>query len=716
MFYRWHVDLAGPFSVSRNGNTHIMICVEAFSKHAEIIPIPNKESATTAYYFLHNVIARFGAMAEVVTDQGTEFLGQFQELMVQAQVDHRFTSAHHPQSNGLAERVVQTVKRALKKMLSTCTDLQDWDTAAAWVALGYRATPQSSSRVSPYHILYATQPVVPPGVVERCTEPIDMSCETKQGRRAAALQLLARAAILAKDLPLVRSALETAQHKDERWYEKLHGRGYAPISIRRFYVGQYVYTKAGGSDRGPHLLVHHTRSEIKRVLEVKESGVLLLVGKDGKTLSENAVNCAPCAVPILEEQFDLDLFRLPKDLPCEICLFPDREGSMLICESCERGFHMDCLRPVIKELPEGDWICPECSTAGVDTTRLLTAQAKGVRDQHERELANKVAAQRRKDLAAYRAQEPQGAARGAPVPAQPAGATRRGRPPGTGGRGRGGRGVSGAATAQPPIQPTAKPSARPTRRVLTRCLAVALMTWAKRVPVGLEWFDLRSVEGILEALESSMAGYWETSVAQTILDWVAARERAGALGVPSKLLVAEPEVSQLLRAVDFSWIASSVDLYGERGRTQAAVRDLTKGLYEVKTNGPDGAGFDFSLDPLQPQTYKKLRNQTGLQAVITSPPMAVVDLVLSLAVCATRKVVCLYVPGQFLSGAPRPRLQYLRKLQEQGRLLLLTTMDLDQEGQGLWCVIFRSGTYKELLLRPGLPGRLQVTLADDPLI
>eukprot|EP00775_Hariotina_reticulata_P015074 gene15074-biopygen1059 len=31
--YRWHVDLAGPFPVSRRGHAYVMIAVEAFTKH-----------------------------------------------------------------------------------------------------------------------------------------------------------------------------------------------------------------------------------------------------------------------------------------------------------------------------------------------------------------------------------------------------------------------------------------------------------------------------------------------------------------------------------------------------------------------------------------------------------------------------------------------------------------------------------------------------------
>ena len=80
--------------------------IEHFSKWIELVALPDKACEGTAYAFLDRVLSRFGAPAEVLTDQGTEFLGEFQVLCTQALVDHRTTSRDHPEADGLAERVV----------------------------------------------------------------------------------------------------------------------------------------------------------------------------------------------------------------------------------------------------------------------------------------------------------------------------------------------------------------------------------------------------------------------------------------------------------------------------------------------------------------------------------------------------------------------------------------------------------------------------------
>ena len=81
MFYRWSVDLAGPFPLSRQGNRYAMIMVEHFSKWIEVVTIPRKEARFTAEAFLHRVLTMFGAPTEVLTDLGIEFEGEFQALL-----------------------------------------------------------------------------------------------------------------------------------------------------------------------------------------------------------------------------------------------------------------------------------------------------------------------------------------------------------------------------------------------------------------------------------------------------------------------------------------------------------------------------------------------------------------------------------------------------------------------------------------------------------
>ncbi len=52
-------------------NRYVLVMVEHFSKWIELVPSPDKSKEGIAYAFLDRVLSRFGALAEVLTDQGT---------------------------------------------------------------------------------------------------------------------------------------------------------------------------------------------------------------------------------------------------------------------------------------------------------------------------------------------------------------------------------------------------------------------------------------------------------------------------------------------------------------------------------------------------------------------------------------------------------------------------------------------------------------------
>jgi hypothetical protein len=144
MFYRWGVDLCKMLFKSVSGNKYVVVMIEHFSKWIELVPIPDKTSHHTAAA-LRGVLCRYGAPAEVLTDQGEEFQGEFAELLIKLLIDHRLTSRDQPQSDGLAKRMVQTVKEALWKYV-LMSDRHHWDVQLCWIAMGYRMSAKTLSQ------------------------------------------------------------------------------------------------------------------------------------------------------------------------------------------------------------------------------------------------------------------------------------------------------------------------------------------------------------------------------------------------------------------------------------------------------------------------------------------------------------------------------------------------------------------------------------------
>ncbi|KAI0244138.1 hypothetical protein L0F63_001281 [Massospora cicadina] len=75
---------------------------------------------------------------------------------------------------------------------------------------------------------------------------------------------------------------------------------------------------------------------------------------------DNYIKCAPTAKPMgrkrklapINAEYDSD--------DCGVCLSSKSFETLLLCDSCEVGFHLYCLEPKLETIPEGDWFCPTC--------------------------------------------------------------------------------------------------------------------------------------------------------------------------------------------------------------------------------------------------------------------------------------------------------------------------------------------------------------------
>ena len=372
--YRWSLDLAGPFNVSEKGYKWVLVAIEGFSRWVEVFPLRDKSASEVAYHVLHGIISRYGACAEIVTDGGGEFQGELEQLLVKCLIDHRVTSAAHPQANGLAERCVKSIKTCISRCVDATGQNGSWDMFIPWILMGYRVTPQEATKFIPYHLMYAVPPVIPPSIKERLDDPLSFD-----DIEAAAVSILQRSKAIESACIIAGRNSLIAQHRDSLRYAKLRSGGYLP-QLAHFVPGQYVYVRDKAES------IHNmARPEILRVQVVKPSGVLLLVGADGATITENAVNCAPCHLPIRADEVSAPP-RPAKNAACEHCGFPSDDAVLLICDSCQRMWHTYCVGLGLTVPAQDQWFCQHCQDAGVDPHSGLTPQ---VTLQPQRAAANK---------------------------------------------------------------------------------------------------------------------------------------------------------------------------------------------------------------------------------------------------------------------------------------------------------------------------------------
>nr|XP_045605967.1 uncharacterized protein LOC123763063 [Procambarus clarkii] len=88
---------------SHSGNQYVLVLVDHLSRYTTLIAIPQKESRTVVREFFHRFV--FGPPKVFVLDRGQEFNGHiFKEVCKILETTSAFTTAYHPQANGMTER------------------------------------------------------------------------------------------------------------------------------------------------------------------------------------------------------------------------------------------------------------------------------------------------------------------------------------------------------------------------------------------------------------------------------------------------------------------------------------------------------------------------------------------------------------------------------------------------------------------------------------
>jgi bromodomain adjacent to zinc finger domain protein 1A len=83
---------------------------------------------------------------------------------------------------------------------------------------------------------------------------------------------------------------------------------------------------------------------------------------------------------------------------CRICRRKTDPEKMLLCDGCDRGHHMYCLKPKLKSVPQGDWYCSDCkpkerlrSPKKKTTRRVFSAEDEDGYDSEDVPLKSKAA-------------------------------------------------------------------------------------------------------------------------------------------------------------------------------------------------------------------------------------------------------------------------------------------------------------------------------------
>ena len=144
------MDFVGPLVESNQGNLHMLVVTDTFSKFAEVIPLPNQSAEVTANALWFQYFSRHGIPSMLHSDQGKNFESAvIKHLCDNLGIHKTRTSGYHPSGNGGVERYNKTLVERISLLIQQ-DDQKDWEKHIPQAVFDYHSTPHSSTGVTPF--------------------------------------------------------------------------------------------------------------------------------------------------------------------------------------------------------------------------------------------------------------------------------------------------------------------------------------------------------------------------------------------------------------------------------------------------------------------------------------------------------------------------------------------------------------------------------------
>ena len=152
-----NIDIVGPLPSSQ-GYTCLLTAVDRFTRWPEAIPMPDATAVSCARALAQSWFSRFGVPTDMSSDRGKQFTSAiWAQISKLLGIKLHFTTAYHPQANGMVERFHRHLKSSLRARLKS----PNWVDELPWVLLGIRTQPKEDLRVSSAELVYGSTLAIP---------------------------------------------------------------------------------------------------------------------------------------------------------------------------------------------------------------------------------------------------------------------------------------------------------------------------------------------------------------------------------------------------------------------------------------------------------------------------------------------------------------------------------------------------------------------------
>ena len=159
LFHHIGIDFMGSLPLS-NGNKHILVIGDQFTKWYEATPLPDQTAVTTANALVDHWISGFECPYTLHSDQGRNFESKlFEQLMKLLEMDKTRTTLFHPQSNAVIERMNKTLQNMLAKSINE--EKSNWLQQSPYVTIAYRSSVHESTGYTPQFLVFGQELSLP---------------------------------------------------------------------------------------------------------------------------------------------------------------------------------------------------------------------------------------------------------------------------------------------------------------------------------------------------------------------------------------------------------------------------------------------------------------------------------------------------------------------------------------------------------------------------
>ena len=152
--HRIAVDTIGPLPPDDEGNQHIIVFIDCFSRYVCLYPTKDVTAKSAAKALL-KFVGHYGVPPQFISDNGTQFRNELiKEFMELIGSEHVFTMAYSKEENALVERVNKEVMRHMRNIIFDQRVKKCWGDYYPLVERIINSQVHSTTKVSPAQIIY----------------------------------------------------------------------------------------------------------------------------------------------------------------------------------------------------------------------------------------------------------------------------------------------------------------------------------------------------------------------------------------------------------------------------------------------------------------------------------------------------------------------------------------------------------------------------------